>query len=227
MVSHTPDQVTEKTAKRKFHMSKSNVDENNGQQDFLTQEDEHSIQDRYNFHDASFRRHYQLNYSDGTHEYEEYYAAAYRFGYQLAKEYPGAEWSAIASDAQHHWQLKHDSAWENVINAVQYGWKEQRDPDALRVNHVGEYEDYQKGFLAHYAAEIDAGGNSNFDHYEPAYRRGYELAVDPAYRTHLWSEMEPELRQYYEEEYANDSVTWDHYRSAAQYAWHDVRAMGV
>ena len=188
--------------------------------------DGHKIDDRYNFHDASFRRHYQLNYSDGAHDYESYYAPAYRFGYELAEEHEGADWASVKNEAQHHWQMKHGSAWQNVATAVHYGWREQRDPDALRVQHHGEYADYRKSFMAHYADAHGEGGGS-FEQYEPAYQRGYDLAIDPAYRTHLWTEMEPELRQYYEEEYADGSVSWEHYRSAAQYAWHDVRAMGV
>jgi hypothetical protein len=99
--------------------------------------DRHNIDDRYNFHDASFRRHYQLNYHDTGRDYEAFYAPAYRFGYELALENAGTNWEMVKREAQRHWQTRHPSAWEDVADAIHYGWEEQRDPEALRVHHEG------------------------------------------------------------------------------------------
>lgn len=189
--------------------------------------DRHAIDDRYNFHDASFRRDFQLNYSDGAHDYDSYYAPAYRLGYELAAENQDAAWEAIKGEAQHHWQTKHSDSWQNVEKAVHYGWLEQRDPDALRVHHRGEYQDYRKGFMAHYAAELSESNDTSFEQYEPAYQYGYNLAIDPVHRTSLWSDIEPELRRYYEEEYTDGQMPWEHYRSAVEHAWYDVRATAI
>lgn len=197
------------------------------------QSDRHTIEDRYNFHDASFRRHYQLNYhhlgeqaqDDNVRDYETFYAPAYRFGYELAEESGGKSWDSVETEAQQHWQSQHRSGWSDIVDAVRYGWKEQRDPDALRVHHRGEYGDYHKSFQTHYAEEMHGAGVA-FEHIEPAYQYGYNLAVDPAYSTHLWDEMEPEVRTYYETEYAEGEVPWEHYRDAVHHAWYDVRATG-
>lgn len=187
--------------------------------------DRHQINDRYNFHDASFRRHYQLNYHDNAHEYE-YYAPAYRFGYELAADNAGMEWARIEMEAQRHWQTQHRTPWSEMAEAIHYGWREQRDPDELRVHHHGEYADYRKSFQSHYAEELGAEG-APFEHLEPAYRYGYQLAIDPAYNTYLWDDVEPELREYYETEYADgQTVAWDHYHNAAAHAWRSVRATG-
>ena len=185
--------------------------------------DVHPIPDRYNTHDASFRRHYQLNYHDNAHSYEEFYAPAYRFGFQLAEDSSGAEWEVTKAEAERHWQTNYPSPWTEVADAVHYGWLEQRNPDALRVHHYGEFEAYRAGFLHHHQTELDGSGLA-FDHYEPAYQYGYTLAIDPTYNTHEWSEIEPEVRKYYETEYAEGQVPWEHYRNAAQHAWHGVRA---
>lgn len=186
--------------------------------------DSHEIEDRYNFHDASFRRHYQLNYHDNPQDYE-YYAPAYRFGYELAEENTGKEWEAVQEAGQRHWQSKHSSDWGEMSEAIHYGWREQRDPDALRVHHQGEYGDYRQGFAAHYS-EAMASAGTPFEHYEPAYRYGYDLAIDPAYNTHLWEEVEPGVREYYETEYADGRLPWEHYRTAVSHAWYNVRSTG-
>jgi hypothetical protein len=187
-------------------------------------DERHPIEDRYNFHDASFRRHYQLNYHDGPHAYE-YYAPAYRFGYELAEESAGSDWEAAQPEAQRHWQSNHDTAWDEMREAIHYGWREQRNPDALRVHHHGDYSDFRKSFETHYA-EAAATSGAPFEHYEPAYRYGYELAIDPAYNSHLWAEVEPQVREYYETEYADGRLPWEHYRDAVSHAWYGVRATG-
>lgn len=188
--------------------------------------DQHPIEDRYNTHDASFRRHYQLNYHDNPHSYEEFYAPAYRFGFELGEQNPSAAWDAVTAAAQRHWQANHSSAWADIADAVRYGWQEQRNPDALRVHHYGEFEDYRIGFQQHY---LEMGDDSGlvFEHYEPAYQYGYTLAVDPQYNTHLWPEVEPEVRKYYETEYADAKLPWERYRDAVQHAWHGVRATAL
>lgn len=96
----------------------------------------HPIDDRYNFHDSSFRRHYQLNYGETGQPFE-FYAPAYRFGYSLADENPGLEWEEMVDQAARHWQTRHDGSWHEMADAVHYGWREQRDPEELRVHHHG------------------------------------------------------------------------------------------
>lgn len=186
--------------------------------------DQHPIKDRYNTHDASFRRHYQLNYHDNGHDYEAFYAPAYRFGFELAEESATAAWDDVQEAARRHWQANHASAWPDVADAVYYGWQEQRNPEALRVHHNDEYATYRTGFQQHYQAMSDTDGLA-FDYYEPAYQYGYALAVNPAYHGYEWAEMEPEVRKYYETEYADAQLPWERYRDSVQHAWQGVRAV--
>lgn len=187
--------------------------------------EQHPIADRYNTHDASFRRHYQLNYRGNGHSYDEFYAPAYRFGFELGEE-SATTWDEVEAAAQRHWETNHPSAWAEVVDAVHYGWLEERNPEALRVHHYGEYDTYRAGFQNHYL-ETNNGAGAAFDHYEPAYQYGYNLAIDPAYNTRDWTEMEPEVRKYYETEYADAQLPWERYREAVRHAWHGVRATAI
>jgi len=186
--------------------------------------EQHPIDDRYNTHDASFRRHYQLNYHDNSHPYEEFYAPAYRFGFELGEESGSAAWDDVKTAAEHHWQTNHPSAWAEVADAAHYGWLEQRNPEALRVHHDEGYATYRHDFQRHYQDLTDQGELA-FEHYEPAYQYGYGLAVDPAYHGYEWTEMEPEVRKYYETEYADAQLPWERYRDAVQHAWQGVRTV--
>ncbi len=198
-----------------------------------TSGDEHAIEDRYNFHDASFRRHYQLHYHDLQHDgenstgrnYESFYAPAYRFGYELAEEHSGAEWSAVESQAQQHWQSKHNSAWSDVQEAIRYGWQEQRNPESLRVHHAEPSDLNRKNFQQHYNEAMQESGLA-FEHLEPAYHYGYAVATDSTYGTHEWAAVEPGIRKYYESEYAEGEVPWEHYRDAVYHSWYTTRAVG-
>ena len=96
--------------------------------------DRHAIDDEYNVHDASFRRHYQLNLHDSGHDYA-YYAPAYRFGYELATQNSHAEWESLRDNAQRHWQTAHTTDWGEMAPVVEYGWEEARNPEELRVQH--------------------------------------------------------------------------------------------
>ncbi|MBI1294554.1 hypothetical protein GC175_06310 [bacterium] len=184
--------------------------------------DRHPIDDKYNFHEASFRRHYQLHFRDDARGFD-FFAPAYRFGYELATESPGMSWERVKDAAERHWRANHQSDWSEMIDLIHYGWVEQRDPDSLRVHHDDdEYEEHRAAFAAHHADTIGEGV-APFEDYEPAYRRGYDMAVDPTYRTHLWSDVEPEVRNYYETEYAEGEVSWERYHSAVYHAWHRVR----
>jgi hypothetical protein len=227
--------MTNRNSHQQLQPDRVRTTSGNGATTKRTNGDQHQIEDRYNSHDASFRRHYQLTYHDKPLDssrdnpritprtYEEFYAPAYRYGFELAEESPTADWKDVEAEAQRHWQSNHTGAWEEVVDAVHYGWKEQRNPEALRVHHYGEFDEYHKGFQRHY---LDAMANSGspFEHYEPAYRYGYDLAIAPGYGTYLWPEIEPEVRQYYETEYADGHLPWEHYRNAVRHAWQSVRS---
>ncbi|MEZ4711793.1 MAG: hypothetical protein R3A44_31665 [Caldilineaceae bacterium] len=183
---------------------------------------QHQIDDNYNFHDASFRRHYQLNYRDNGRDYEEFYAAAYRFGYQLSEQNTNASWEQLAQQAQSHWATLHASSWRDVAEAVRYGWTEERNPDKLRVHHDNGFEQSRPAFENHFSTVLEGVGTS-FDAFVPIYSYGYNLAVDPAYGRRGWNDVELEVQAMWEREY-HSRFMWEDYRSAVQHAWEEARA---
>lgn len=186
-----------------------------------TQEDRHQIEDDYNFHDSSFRRHYQMNYSDGPNEYESFYAPAYRFGYELGSDNSNTEWDQMQEKAQTHWASMHQSNWQDIADAVAYGWQEQRNPYDLRVNHHALIDDYEPAFRTHFDEEMGEAG-IEYEAFAPYYSHGYDMAVAPEYRTHLWTDVEPEVKAIWEKEH-KENVPWEHYRSAVHHSWHQVK----
>lgn len=189
--------------------------------DYSAMGEQHSIRDRYNMHDASFRRHYHLNYLKAPEDYN-FYAPAYYFGYELAEENPNLTWEEAQEKAEQHWQSRHATEWNRMQDAIYYGWVENRDPDLLRVHHAEyTYNDYRNSFEEHYRQALES--DMPFEHYEPIYQYGYTLAVDPLYGSYTWEEIEPEVLKYYETEYEKGEMPWEHYRDTVAYVWHGVR----
>jgi hypothetical protein len=179
------------------------------------------IQDDFNLHDASFRRHFQLNYSSGLHQYETFYAPAYRYGYLLSAENPERIWKEIETQAREHWPAQHPGSWQDVVDAVRYGWTEEHQPGMLQVRHPGQFKDYEPAFRQHLADSL-LGFGASFEDYEPIYQYGYALAIDPANRTCFWSDMEPEVRVMWEQDY-QDQFLWEDFRDVVRRAWQEVR----
>ncbi len=188
----------------------------------MTQEEFHSRKDNYNLHDASFRRHYQLTYANGAHDYETFYAPAYRYGFELGEESVGADWLRVEQDAKEYWSSSSSIPWEEVAEAIQYGWMEERDPERLRVHHREQFEDYQPVFQQHFAGTFQETGET-FEHFVPLYNYGYNLAIDPTHGAGPWADVEPDVRAMWESEY-HSRFMWEDYRSAVRHAWEEVRA---
>ncbi|MFN8445909.1 MAG: hypothetical protein U0175_34280 [Caldilineaceae bacterium] len=186
----------------------------------MTQEDFHTSKDNYNLHDASFRRHYQLNYANSEHEYDAFYAPAYRYGFELGEESAGTDWSKVEQDAKEYWASSSSIPWGEVADAVHYGWVEERDPERLRVHHEEQMNDLQPAFLEHYNTRFQDSGE-NFENYVPLYNYGYNLAIDPANHLSPWTSVEPDVRALWESEY-HSRFMWEDYRDAVQHAWEEV-----
>jgi hypothetical protein len=58
-----------------------------------------------------------------------------------------------------------------------------------------------------------------WEEYDPAYRFGYDLAVDPAYRDYDWDRVEMDARNRWEADRPN---TWERFKMAVREAWHDI-----
>ncbi len=81
------------------------------------------------------------------------------------------------------------------------------------------YSYFEGNFRRNYNANYAASG---FDYvvYEPAYRLGYDLAIDSRYDNRSWSDVEPEARREWNDTYPD--VAWDQIKNAVRDAWQNV-----
>jgi len=93
----------------------------------------------------------------------------------------------------------------------------QLDSDDTR---LPDYEFYRRDFRRHFQ-HYYANGQS-FEDYEPAYMYGYSLAVDHRHDDYEWYDIEPGVRERWQEQYGN---TWDAYQDAIRYAWDRIRTV--
>lgn len=78
--------------------------------------------------DAYYRRHFEETFADTERDYE-HFERAYRFGATLP-EYPAyqtRDWADSRADAQRDWERGNDAPWEEVRDAVRYGWERARN----------------------------------------------------------------------------------------------------
>ncbi len=98
---------------------------------------------------------------------------------------------------------------------------------------VEQYDVYQTGERAgvqdwpRYDAEFNQDYLTRFgrtgygyDYYQPAYRYGYDLAMNPNYREYDWVELEPVARRDYERR--GLPAAWDDVKDAVRHAWEAV-----
>ena len=82
------------------------------------------------------------------------------------------------------------------------------------------YSSYEPVFHEHFSSMYAQSGRQYAD-YEPAYRYGYSLAVDPRYRDRDWYAIEPEVRDGWTG--YGGRGTWEQFKDAVKYAWDRVR----
>ncbi len=90
---------------------------------------------------------------------------------------------------------------------------------AEAVNHTDEEKHWRE---RHHEQEW-ADSNSNYEHFAPAYKTGYEGATKYAGRH--YHEIETDLARDYEKNDAHPAIPWDRARPAVKAAWH--RLSGV
>lgn len=82
-----------------------------------------------------------------------------------------------------------------------------------------DFDTYSGSFRQHYQTSL-AGTGYPYDYYEPAYRYGYELAGDERRASRQWEEIEPEVRQDWEQEHPG---TWEQVKNSVRHAWEEVK----
>jgi len=83
------------------------------------------------------------------------------------------------------------------------------------VSRTRNYDAFAADFRSDYQTRY-ANQGGNFEQYQPAYRYGYELNDNPAYRGRDWNTIEPEIRRDWETRQPN---TWDRFKNSIRYAW--------
>ena len=82
---------------------------------------------RFEDDEAHFQQYHRTT-SAGRGQSYAHCAPAYRYGYGLATEtqYAGRDWPAIEAEARREWEQRHQGTWEEVKDAVRYGWEHVR-----------------------------------------------------------------------------------------------------
>jgi uncharacterized protein (TIGR02271 family) len=82
---------------------------------------------RFEDYEADFQRHHRTAWAGREQSYARC-APAYRYGYALATEprYTGRDWSTLEAEARRDWEARHQESWEEVKDAVHYGWEHVR-----------------------------------------------------------------------------------------------------
>jgi len=81
------------------------------------------------------------------------------------------------------------------------------------------YATYESGYRENFTSAYGRSGRQYTD-YEPAYRYGYTLAMDPRYRDRDWTIIEPEARR----DWANQNKgSWEEFKDAIRYGWDRAR----
>lgn len=70
-----------------------------------------------------FQTHYKTTFGSKGRDYN-YYMPAYRYGSTLANnpEYRDRDWSYVESAARTRWEEDNDTLWDDIKDAVRYGW---------------------------------------------------------------------------------------------------------
>jgi hypothetical protein len=175
----------------------------------------------FSTYEADYRRHHNATFL--SHGAYADYAPAYRYGYELGTNarYRGQDWTALEADAHRDWEARHPSTWERFKDAVRYGWEKvtegttpHRTPDVDRP----EFSTYDPDYRQHHSTTFLNRGA--YEDYVPAYRYGYDLAMDERYRGRMWEGLEADFQRGWETQRPG---TWERFKDAIRYGWDTVR----
>jgi uncharacterized protein (TIGR02271 family) len=78
-------------------------------------------------YERDFRTHATTAFASRGQAYE-YWAPAYRYGYELAADprYRDRDWAAIEAEGRRDWEQHHQGSWEEFKEAIRYGWEKVR-----------------------------------------------------------------------------------------------------
>lgn len=183
-----------------------------------------STTDDWNTYDSYYREHYTDTYGNRGRDYN-FYAPAYRYGYQMAHDDRYANydsWDQVEADARSGWEKTKDAAqgtWEDFKDAVRSGWEGVRE--ALDMD--ADYAEFQPYYREHYTETFSTRGH-DYDYYDPAYRYGFDLAIDDRYSDYdTWEDLETEARRGWENAGDTTRGAWEDFKDAVRRGWEEVR----
>ena len=175
--------------------------------------------------ETGYRQHYQTTFGSSGRDYD-WYSPAYRYGYTLAGDERWDEyetWEELEAEARRDWESRANDGlggtWDDFKDAIRRGWEDVKDA----FDAEDDYASFSPSFRDHFQTNYGRGSR-DFDYYDPAYRYGYNLAIDERYDAFdSWDEVEREAQNGWAEFAGSVDGTWEEFKDAVRHAWEDVR----
>lgn len=107
---------------------------------------------------------------------------------------------------------------DDVAKATDHAWDELTE--ALGDEHEETYLQHEPAFREHFDENYATGGYG-YETLAPAYRYGTVVAEHPDYTDQDWEDLQPEIRQRWQEFH---SEAWDEVEDAIRHAWDEVQS---
>lgn len=175
--------------------------------------------------ETGYRQHYQTTYGSSGRDYD-WYGPAYRYGYNLASDERWDEyetWEELEAEARRDWESRATDglggAWDDFKDAIRRGWEDVKDA----FDAEDDYASFSPSFRDHWQTNYGTGSR-DFDYYDPAYRYGYNLAIDERYDAYdSWDKLEADAQRGWNDFAGTVDGTWEEFKDAVRHAWEDVR----
>jgi hypothetical protein len=146
----------------------------------------------------------------------EAYELAYQLGYEnyIAYSDQKTTYQEVEPELEREYERRNDGSsvsWDHAKYAVRDAWERAKRNDFFYNEDLYWRENYRT--QPYYAPHF------SYQDYQPAYRTGYEGYVEYMETGKSFSEVEPELRRNYENDYATSGLAWERARHAVRDAW--------
>ena len=150
--------------------------------------------EEYSVYRPAFQRHFQVYYASEDRSFE-VFDEGYKFGYELANdpEMRTRYWDEIKETVEATWKTRQEIPWEEVDEAVYYAWVQIKHFADCGEDQV-EYSFYEPSFHRHFE-DFFAPRGLSYEMYEPVYRTGYRIAMNPRYNFFDWFEIEGDAKK--------------------------------
>ena len=91
---------------------------------------------------------------------------------------------------------------------------------AGNVGNLADWDSEDSYWRSNWSTRPYAAADRGYEHYQPAYRYGYETGSQ--HRGRQWDEVEPELRSGWDRYEGRGTSAWENVKDAVRDAWHRV-----